>query len=291
MNDHSEAIGIHRFPLGRRAIMGSGLVTGLTLAAVGAEAQAVHTDSTGVVADDIQVPSYGGNIPAYFARPDKEGSFPIVLLIEAVSGIDDYLKDVCRRFAKAGYLAIVPEVYVRQGDLSKMTDIPQIFSQVISKTPDAQIMGDLDAAAAWAAQNHGDVTKLAVTGFCRGGRGVWLYAAHNPQLKAAVAWYGVLGGSTSDIQPKTALDLADQLQCPLLGLYGGKDASIPVDQVRTAEARAKAAGKTVEIVIYPEAGHAFHSDTRPSYNREAAEDGWRRTLAWFGKYGVAPTTG
>ena len=168
-----------------------------------------------------------------------------------------------------------------------MTDVSQIVSQVISKAPDAQVMSDLDAAAAWAAQNQGNAAKLAVTGFCRGGRAVWLYAGHNPQLKAAVAWYGSLGGGTSEIQPKTALDLADRIRCPLLGLYAGKDAGIPVDQVRTAEARAKAAGKTVEIVIYPDAGHAFHADYRPSYNREAAEVGWRRTLAWFGKYGVA----
>ncbi len=287
MNDHSEAMGQHRFPLGRRAMVRSGVVTGLALAAAGAEAQAIHTDSSGVVAGDIQVATEAGNIPAYFARPDKDGSFPVILVIEAISGIDEYLRDVCRRFAKAGYLAVVPEIYARQGDLSKMTDIPQIFSQVVSKAPDAQVMSDLDATAAWAADNHGNLAKLAVTGFCRGGRGVWLYAGHNPRLKAAVAWYGSLGGGATEIQPKTALDLADQIRCPLLGLYGGKDASIPVDQVRTAEARAKAAGKTVEIVIYPEAGHAFHADFRPSYNREAAEDGWRRMLAWFEKYGVA----
>ena len=198
----------------------------------------------------------------------------------------EYIKDICRRFAKAGYLAVAPELYARQGDLTTMTDAAQIVRDVISKTPDAQVMSDLDATAAWAAQNHGNPAKLAITGFCRGGRVTWLYAVHNPNLKAAVAWYGPIGGSITDIQPKTVLDLAGEIQCPVLGLYGGKDTGIPVEQVRAAEAKAKAAGKTVEIVIYPEAGHAFHADYRPSYVREAAEDGWQKTLAWFGRYGM-----
>ena len=287
MNDIHEAAGLHRFPLARRGMVMSALITGLTLATHRVEAQSVHTDATGLVAGEVQVPTGAGNMPAYFARPDNEKNFPIILVIEEIFGVHEYLKDICRRFAQAGYLAVAPELYARQGDLSKMSDVGQIISQVISKAPDAQVMTDLDATAAWAAENHGNASKLAVTGFCRGGRAVWLYAAHNPRLKAAVAWYGSLGGTTSDIQPKTAMDLSDHILCPLLGLYGGKDGGIPVDQVRAAEARAKAAGKTVEMVIYPETGHAFHADYRPSYNREAAEDGWRRALAWFTKYGVA----
>lgn len=287
MNELSEIAGLHKFPLGRRAVMMSSLIAGFTLAATRVEAQAIHTDSAGLVAGEVPIPTGNGNIPAYFARPDGAGPFPTVLVIEEAFGVHEYLKDTCRRFAKAGYLAVAPEIYARLGDLSKMTDIAQIMSQVISKAPDAQIMSDLDATAAWATANHGNPGKLAVNGFCRGGRATWLYAAHNPSLKAAVAWYGPLGGTTSDIQPKTAMDFADQIKCPLLGLYGGKDGGIPVDLVHTAEARAKAAGKTVEIVIYPEIGHAFHADYRPSYNKDAAEDGWKRALAWFRKYDVA----
>ena len=265
----------------------SGLISGFTLATARAQAQAIHTDTVGLVAGEMGIPAVDGQIPAYFARPDKAGPFPTVLVIEEIFGVHEYIKDTCRRFAKAGYLAVAPELYARQGDLSKMTDVAQILREVISKTPDVQVMSDLDAAAAWAAKNNGDPAKLAVTGFCRGGRITWIYAAHNPQLKAAVAWYGSIGGTTSEIQPKTPLDLADQLKCPLLGLYGAKDAGIPVEQIRAAEAKAKAAGKIVEIVIYPDAGHAFHADYRPSYLKEAAEDGFKRALAWFKQHGAA----
>ena len=287
MDDMTGIAGLHSYPLARRGFVMTALISGFTLATVRAEAQAIHTGTEGLVAGEVQIPTADGNIPAYFARPEGAGPFPTVLVIEEIFGVHEYIKDTCRRFAKAGYLAVAPELYARQGDLSKMTDVQQIVREVISKAPDAQAMGDLDATAKWAAQNHGNPAKLAITGFCRGGRVTWLYAAHNPNLKAAVAWYGPLGGATSEIQPKTVLDMADQIKVPLLGLYGGKDGSIPVEQVRAAEAKAKAAGKTVEIVIYPDAGHAFHADYRPSYVKDAAEDGWKQTLAWFRKYGAA----
>ena len=287
MDDMIGIAGLHSYPLARRGFVMTALISGFTLATVRAEAQAIHTDTEGLVAGEVQIPTANGKIPAYFARPEGAGPFPTVLVIEEIFGVHEYIKDTARRFAKAGYLAVAPELYARQGDLSKMTDVQQIVREVISKAPDAQVMSDLDATAAWAAQNHGNPAKLAITGFCRGGRVTWLYAAHNPDLKAAVAWYGPIGGATSEIQPKTVLDMADQIKAPLLGLYGGKDGGIPVEQVRAAEAKAKAAGKTVEIVIYPDAGHAFHADYRPSYIKDAAEDGWKQALAWFRKYGAA----
>ncbi len=285
--DHAGLAGLRRHQLARRGFVMTGLIGGFTLATARAEASAIHTDSQGLIAGEVAIPAPDGKIPAYFARPDKHGPFPTLLVIEEVFGVHEHIKDLCRRFAKAGYLAVAPELYARQGDLSKMTDVAQILREVIARVPDAQVMSDLDITAAWAANNHGNPAKLGVTGFCRGGRVTWLYAAHNPKLKAAIAWYGPIGGVTSEIQPKTVLELADQIQCPLLGLYGAKDSGIPVEQVSAAEARAKAAGKTVEIVIYPDAGHAFLADYRPSYNKDAAENGWARTLAWLKRYGVA----
>jgi carboxymethylenebutenolidase len=210
----------------------------------------------------------------------------VVLVIEEIFGVHEYIKDICRRLAKQGYFAVAPELYARIADLSKMTDVSQIIHDVILKAPDATLLADLDATAAWADANRGDPGRLAVTGFCRGGRNTWLYAAHNPNLKAAVAWYGPVASPKSAIQPESALDIAGQLKCPLLGLYGGKDGSIKVADVQAAAETAKAAGKIVDIVVYPDAGHGFHADYRPSYNAAAATEGWARMLAWFKKYGV-----
>ncbi|MBN8875090.1 MAG: dienelactone hydrolase family protein [Rhodospirillales bacterium] len=287
MNDVPELPGLHRFPLARRGIVMTGLISGFTLATTRVEAQAIHTDDVGLVTGEVKVPVSDGSLPAYFARPANGSSFPTVLVIEEIFGVHEYIKDTCRRLAKAGYLAVATEYFARQGDLSGMTDIGQIVREVISKKPDAEYMSDLDATAAWAGANKGDPARLGVTGFCRGGRMTWFYAAHNPHLKAAVAWYGPLGGQPTALQPNTALDMAGKLQCPLLGLYGGQDSGIPVEQIHAAEAKAKAAGKTVEIVIYPDAPHGFHADYRPSYRKADAEDGWRRMLAWFKRYGVA----
>lgn len=276
-----------RYPLGRRGLVMSGLISGFTLATARVQGQEIRTDTNGLVAGDTQVYSDGDNLPAYFARPDGPGPFPIIVVIEEVFGVHEYIADVCRRLAKSGYLAVAPELYARIGDLSVMTDAQQIMREVISKAPDDQIFRDLDNTAIWASRNGGDLSRLGVTGFCRGGRAVWLYDAYSSALKAAVSWYGPIRGQTSPIQPWTALDAADRLHAPLLGLYGGQDPVNPVPDVQAAEAKARKAGKTIDIVIYRDAPHAFHSDYRPSYRKEYAEDGWTRMLAWFKKYGVA----
>lgn len=289
MNDLSGLEGLQRYPLARRGVIMTGLISGLTLATTRVEAQAIKTDADGLETGEVQIPSGDARLPAYFARPASGTNFPIVLVFEEIFGVHEYIKDTCRRLAKAGYMAVATEYYARLGDLSTMTDIQAILRDVISKAPDAQYMADANATVAWAGANKGDPSRLAVTGFCRGGRMVWLYAQHNPRVKAAVAWYGPLLGATSPIQPDTATDGADRLQAPLLGLYGGQDQGIPVDSVRAAEAKAKAAGRTVEIVIYPDAPHGFHADYRPSFRKTEAEDAWNRMLAWFRRYGVAPT--
>ena len=279
--------GLKRYPLARRGMMMTGLISGLTLAVTPVEAQVIHTGADGLDAGETKIPTSEGSLPAYYARPSGAGPFPTVLVIEEIFGVHEHIKDLCRRLAKAGYLAVAPELYARQGDLSTMTDVQAIVRDVISKAPDEQVMKDLDSAAAWAGAHGGDPARLAVTGFCRGGRNTWFYAGHNPSVKAAVAWYGPVGGQTSPIQPQTAVDVAADLKCPLLGLYGGADTGIPVDSVQAAAAKARAAGKTVEIVVYPDTPHGFNADYRPSYRKEAAEDGWKRMLAWFKQYGVA----
>jgi carboxymethylenebutenolidase len=270
----------------RRGFLMTGLISGLTLAATRVEAQAIHTDANGLVAGDAKIPVADGTLPGYFARPEGAGPFPIVLVVEEIFGVHEYIRDICRRLAHAGCFAVAPELYARIADLSKMTDVQQTVRDVILKAPDAQVMSDLDATAAWAAREGGDAGRLGITGFCRGGRVTWLYATHNPALKAAVAWYGPVAGPTSAIQPVRPLDVADQLKCPLLGLYGGQDAGITQEDVRATAAKARAAGHSVEIVVYPDAGHAFHADYRPSYNKADAADGWQRTLAFFAAHGV-----
>jgi len=279
-----ELAGLTRFPLARRGFVVSGLISGFTLATTVVHAQAIHTDATGLVAGAVNISTDEGELPAYFARPEGEGPFPTVLVVEEIFGVHEYIKDVCRRLAKSGYLAVATEYYARIGDLSKMTDAGAIVRDVISHEPDDTLMRDMDSTAAWARGNHGNPQKLAVIGFCRGGRAVWLYAAHNASLKAAVAFYGPVNTPATPIQPHNALDIAAQIKCPLLGMYGGKDPSIAVSDVEKAERIAKDAGRTVEIVIYPDAGHGFHADYRPSYNAHDAQDGWARALAWFQKY-------
>ncbi len=279
--------GLTRFPLARRGMLMTSLISGFTLAVAPVEAQVIHTDTIGINGGEVKIPVADGEMPGYAAKPNGAGPFPIVLVNEEIFGVHEHIKDLCRRLAKAGYLAVAPEIYARQGDLSKMTDVSQIVSQVISKKPDAEMLSDLDAAVAWAGKNGGDLGRLGVTGFCRGGRNTWFYAAHNPQVKAAVAWYGPIKGAPSDIQPKTVADIAGDLRAPLLGLYGGQDTGIAVPDVEAAAAKARAAGKTVEIHVYPDAPHGFNADYRPSYKKADAEDGWSRMLAWFKKYGVA----
>ncbi len=285
----TQAGGLERFPLARRGFMMSGLISGLTLATTTVEAQAIHTGADGLVAGEVQVPVADGTLPGYRARPDGAGPFPVILVIEEIFGVHEYIKDVCRRLAGLGYLAVAPELYARIADLSKMSDAQQIVRDVISKAPDATMLSDLDSAAAWAtgAEERGDAARLGVMGFCRGGRDTWLYAEHNPGLRAAVAWYGPVDTPDTPIQPHSPLDLAGTLHCPLLGLYGGQDTSIAAADVATAAGRARAAGGTVEIVTYPDAPHGFHADYRPSYRKADAEAGWARAMAWFREHGVA----
>ena len=278
--------GLKSYPLARRGMMMTGLISGLTLAVTPVEAQVIHTGSDGLDAGETKIPTSEGSLPAYYARPAGAGPFPTVLVIEEIFGVHEYIKDTCRRLAQAGYLAVAPELYARIGDLSTMTDVGAIMRDVISKAPDDRLLEDLDSTAVWAAGNKGDPARLAVTGFCRGGRNTWMYDAHNPALKAAVAWYGPIKGQPSPIQPTNPGDIAADLKAPLLGMYGGQDTGIAVPDVQAAAAKARAAGKTVEIVVYPDAPHGFHADYRPSYRKADAEDGWNRMLAWFKKYGV-----
>jgi len=279
--------GLVASPLSRRGFVMTGLMSGLTLATTRVEAQVIHTDAEGIEAGEVAIPAGDGPMPAYRAMPKGDGPFPVILVVEEIFGVHDYIKDICRRLAKAGYCAVAPELYARQGDLSKMTDAKQIIAEVISKTPDAQWIGDLDATVAWATSAaKGDGQRLGVMGWCRGGRAVWLYDAHRTDLKAAVAWYGPVGGERTSIQPRTAGDVAGEIHAPLLALYGGADTGIPVASVEAARDAAKAAGKSVELVVYPDAPHGFHADYRPSYRKEAAEDGWARALAFFKAHGV-----
>ena len=288
MNDQSDIDVLRRYPLARRGMLMSGLISGLTLATTRVQAQIIHTDSAGIVAEEVKIPTAEGDaVPGYFAKPTGPGPFPIVLVNEEIFGVHEYIKDICRRFAKLGYAAVAPEIYARIGDLSKMTDAAAIFRDVINKEPDATMLSDLDSAVKFAVSQGGDPARLGVTGFCRGGRSTWLYAIHNPTVKAAVAWYGQITGPHTDIQPQWPADLAGGLHAPLLGLYGGQDGSIKPEDVQAAAARARAAGQTVEIVYYPDAPHGFHADYRPSYKEADATDGWTRLLAWFKKYGVA----
>ena len=274
-------------PLSRRGFVMTSLISGFTLAVTPVEAQVIHTDDTGIEAGEVRIPAADGPMPGYRAVPEGAGPFPLVLVIEEIFGVHEYIKDICRRLAKAGYCAVAPELYARQGDLSQMTDPKLIIRDVISKTPDAQWIGDLDATVAWATSAaKGDPARLGVMGWCRGGRAAWLYDAHRRDLKAAVAWYGPLGGDATDIQPRSAGSVAGQLNAPLLGLYGGADTGIPVATAEAARDAAKAAGKPVELVVYPDAPHGFHADYRPSYRKEAAEDGWRRALAFLKANGV-----
>ena len=272
----------------RRGFVVTSLATGFALSVQPVSADAIHTDATGLDAGEVKIPVADGSIPAYRAMPDKGGPFPTVLVVQEVFGVHEHIKDLVRRFAKLGYFAIAPELYARQGDPSKYTDIPTLISEIVSKVPDSQVMSDLDATEAYAkGTGKADTNKLAITGFCWGGRIVWLYSAHNPALKAATAWYGVIDRPRTELQPKYPIDLAADLKAPVLGLYGAADTGIPVESVERMRAACKAANKTCELVIYPDTPHGFNADYRPSYRPEAAKDGWAKMLAWFKDHGAA----
>ncbi len=273
--------------LARRNFVITSLAAGFALATQPISAQTITTDTNGLEAGEVKIPVADGEIPAYRAMPAKGKSFPVVLVVQEIFGVHEHIKDICRRFAKLGHMAIAPALYARQGDTSQMTTMEQI-RPIVSKVPDAQVMSDLDATVAYAKKSgKGNTNHLGITGFCWGGRIVWLYAAHNPQLKAGVAWYGRLVGNPTELLPKNPIDLAAQLKAPVLGLYGGKDQGIPLDTIDKMRAAIKAAGGKSEIIVYPEAGHGFNADYRPGYDKQAAQDGWQRLQDWFKKYGAA----
>jgi carboxymethylenebutenolidase len=253
-------------------------------------ATAVATGAEGLVAGPVTIDSNGFSMPAYRAMPAGGERLPIVLVISEIFGVHEHIADVARRFAKYGYLAIAPELFVRQGDAKAAVDIDTLFATVVSKVPDAQVMSDLDASVAWAATQGGDTARLGVTGFCWGGRQTWLYAAHNPAVRAGVAWYGRLTGPTNERQTAHPVERAAALKAPVLGLYGGADTGIPLDTVeamRGALGSGSEAAKHSEIIVYAEAQHAFFADYRPSYDPASAADGWQRCLGWLRTHGVA----
>ena len=274
--------------LSRRRFVVTSLAAGFAAAVRPVAAQSVvTTDADGLVAGEVRISVASGEIPAYRAMPANGGPFPVVLVVQEIFGVHEHIRDVCRRLAKRGHLAVAPELFARQGDVAKMTDIQDIVSKVVAKVPDGQVMSDLDDAVAWSAKTgKGDAKRLGITGFCWGGRIVWLYAAHSPKLKAGVAWYGRLSGPTTELQPKNPIDLVAQLKAPVLGLYGGADSGIPAETVEQMRGALERARKPSEIVVYPDAPHGFFADYRPSYRAGPAQDGWNRLLDWFRKHGA-----
>ena len=277
--------------LSRRQFVGRSIGTGFAAAVLPVTAQTVvKTDSQGLVAGEVTIDVGGLKMPAYRAAPAGKPNAPVVLVISEIFGVHEYIADVARRFAKAGYFAIAPELFVRQGDPTEYGEMAKLVAEVISKVPDGQVMSDLDATVAWARAAGADTGKLGITGFCWGGRITWLYTAHNPAVKAGVAWYGRLVGAPSALQPRHPVDVAAKLAGPVLGLYGENDTGIPldtIDKMKAALAAGSGAAKKSEFVVYPGAPHAFHADYRPSYRKDAADDGWKRAVAWFQAHGVA----
>ncbi|SED90655.1 carboxymethylenebutenolidase [Rhizobiales bacterium GAS191] len=274
--------------LERRSFMAAGLagsaVAGFALATQPVSAETIITDANGLDAGMVQVKAADRMIPAYRARPAGGGKAPVIVVIQEIFGAHEHIRDVCRRLAKLGYYAIAADLYARLGDASQVSDVPTLISTIVSKTPDEQVTSDLDATVSFATAEGGDTAKLGVTGFCWGGRQTWLFAEHNPLVKAAVAWYGPLTNAPNPFQPKRAIDGIADLKAPVLGLYGAADQGIPVDSVNAIKAAADTAGKTVEVVIYPDTPHAFNADYRSSYRPGPAADGWGRLQVWFKKY-------
>ena len=274
----------------RRFALKAAIGVGYAAAAMPIIAQtAIKTPVAGLLAGEVTIDVNGFKMPAYRSAPAGKSDLPVVLVISEIFGVHEYIADVTHRLAQAGYMAIAPELFVRQGDPSAYGEMAKLQSEIIAKVPDVQVMADLDATVAWASRNGGNAQKLAITGFCWGGRITWLYAAHQPQLKAGVAWYGRLVGNTTAQTPAHPLALASQLKAPVLGLYGAADTGIPLDTVekmKAALAQGSGAAKSSEFVVYPEAPHAFHADYRPTYRKAAADDGWQRMLNWFKKQGA-----
>ena len=278
---------VPRTRFSRRGFVVTSLASGFALAAGPVSADAIVTDTKGLDAGEVKVPTADGDMVAYRAMPASGGPFPTVLVIMEVFGVHEWIKDICRRFAKLGYFALAPYLYSRLGDVTKITEMSEVI-KFANRASEPQVLSDLDAAVAWAhSQKEANSARLGVTGFCRGGRYVWLYAEHNPRIKAAVAWYGPLKMAGSELTPVNPPDQIAQLKVPVLGLYGAADQGIPVADVEAFRDALKAAHKHCEFVIYPEVPHGFLADYRPSYRPEAAEDGWKRLLAWFKNHGVA----
>ncbi|MBE2245282.1 MAG: dienelactone hydrolase family protein [Burkholderiaceae bacterium] len=276
--------------LNRRGFIAGTVGSGFAAAVLPVAAQTIRTSSDGLTVGEVTIPVGDFKMPAYRAMPAGKTGLPVVLVVSEIFGVHEHIADVARRFAHLGYLAIAPELFVRQGDAQGYGEIARLMSEVIAKVPDAQVMGDLDACVAWAGANGGDTQRMGITGFCWGGRIVWLYAAHSAVPKAGVAWYGRLVGTSSALQPKHPIDLAAGLQAPVLGLYGGADTGIPLESVEKMKAALAAGSKAArqsEFVVFPDAPHAFHADYRPSFRQAAAEEGWKRCIAWFKTHGVA----
>jgi carboxymethylenebutenolidase len=282
---------VPRRDFSRRDFVRTSVGSGFAAAVLPVVAQTtVKTDSNGLLAGEVTIPVSDFKMPAYRAAPLNKKNAPVVLVISEIFGVHEHIADMARRFAKQGYFAIAPELFVRQGDAQSYGEISKLIAEVIAKTPDAQVIGDLDATVAWAAQQGAAAHRLGITGFCWGGRIVWLYAAHNPALKAGVAWYGRLQGDVSAVNPKRAIDLVGSLKAPVLGLYGGQDGGIPMSSVaamQQALAHGSPAARRSKFVVFPDAPHAFHADYRPTYVKAAAEEGWRLALDWFKTHGVA----
>jgi carboxymethylenebutenolidase len=273
--------------LTRRKFMATAsLATGFAIAVRPVAAKTITTDSKGLLAGAVKIPVKDGEIPAYRAQPSSGTNFPIILVIQEIFGVHEHIQDVARRLAKLGYLAIAPELFVRQGDVSKLSSVEEIRA-VVAKVPDAQVLSDLDATLAWAVKSsQGNVDRVGITGFCWGGRITWLYAAYNPKVKAGVAWYGRLVGKSTALTPKHPVDIASTLSVPVLGLYGGKDTGIPLESVEKVRTLLTSGRSKSEIVVYPEAPHAFFADYRPSYRETEAKEGWERLQEWFKRQGL-----
>ncbi|MNR90419.1 Carboxymethylenebutenolidase [compost metagenome] len=271
----------------RRGFLKTAIGTGFAAAVLPVTAQSVvKTDNSGLTAGEITVTVNGQAVPVYRAQPTGKTNLPVVLVISEIFGVHEYIADVARRFAKLGYLALAPELFVRQGDPGAYGTIAELQKEIISKVPDAQVMTDLDAVVAWAKANGGNTDKLGITGFCWGGRVTWLYSAHNPKVKAGVAWYGRLIGNNNELTPKNPVDIAAKLKTPVLGLYGAQDGGIPVTTVvQMQDGLSKGSSKS-EFVLFKNSGHAFHADYRASYVEADAKDGWKRCVEWFKTHGV-----
>jgi carboxymethylenebutenolidase len=274
--------------LDRRKFAVTALGAGFALSVQPVSAETITTDASGLTAGEVKIPVSDGEIPAYRAMPAGKTNLPTILVVQEIFGIHEWIKDVCRRFAKLGYLAVAPSLYARVGDATKYTDIKKLVDEIVMKVEDEPVLSDLDATAKWAAANGGDTSRLGVTGFCWGGRIVWLYTAHNPNIKAGVAWYGGLVGKGDRPRPLQAETEAGKIKGRVLGLYGGLDKGITAEDIEKMRAALKAAGDTKsEIVVFPEAEHGFLADYRPSYNEAAAKQGWAKALDWFKAHGVA----